>query len=72
MTRYTNLVLTVIAVALTVIAIENLVHPSRADPAPSVQPVTLCDAVSKYCLDVNRDMHGSFIQVVPRQPWTVM
>ena len=39
--RYTNLVLTVIALALTIIAIENLARPSRA--AAALQPVAICD-----------------------------
>ena len=63
--RYTNVVLTVIALALSVIAIENLVHPSRAQ-TPSVQSVNVCDAVTHNCLDVERDMRGSFIKVQPR------
>ncbi len=64
-TRYTNLVLTLIALVLTVIAIENLVHPSKAQ-SPSIQPVAICDVIGHICLDVERDMRGSFIKVQPR------
>jgi hypothetical protein len=65
-TRYANFILTVIALALTAIAIENLVHPSRAAQSSSIQPVAICDVVGHDCLDVERDMRGSFIKVQPR------
>jgi hypothetical protein len=61
--RYTNLVLTAIALALTVIGIENLA-PSRA--AAALQLVVICDVDGHVCLDVQRDMAGSFIHVQPR------
>ena len=48
---YTNAVLTVIAVALTTIAIENLVRPSRA--AFGVQQVQICDRSGIICADVS-------------------
>lgn len=60
--RYTNVVLTVIALALSIIAIENLVHPSRAQTS-SIQSVALCDMVSHNCLDVERNARGSYIKV---------
>ncbi len=63
--HYTNVVLTVIALALMVIAVENLVNPSRAQSS-SIQPVAICDMIGHNCLDVERDMRGSFIKVQPR------
>lgn len=64
--RYTNAILTIIALALSVIAIEGAVRPSTADPV-QVQPVAICDMVGHSCLDVVRDFKGSFISVRPRQ-----
>jgi hypothetical protein len=63
--RYTNVVLTVIALALSVIAIENLVRPSRAQKS-SIQLVAVCDMDGRNCLDVERDIRGSFIKVQPK------
>jgi hypothetical protein len=60
--HYTNVVLTVVALALSVIAVENIVRPSKAQ---SVQSVAICDTSGKFCLDVNRDSRGSFINVQP-------
>jgi hypothetical protein len=62
---YTNAVLTVIALALSVIAVENIVRPSKAQSS-SIQPVAICDMVGHVCLDVNRDLRGSSINVQPR------
>jgi hypothetical protein len=47
---YTNAVLTVIAVALTTIAIENLVRPSRAF---GVQQVEICDSSGIRCAGIS-------------------
>lgn len=63
--RYTNVALTVIALALMVIAIENLVHPSSAQSS-TIQPVAVCDIISHVCLDVQRDINGSSIKVQAR------
>jgi hypothetical protein len=49
---YTNAVLTVIAVALTTIAIENLVRPSRADFV-GVQQVEICDSSGIRCAGIS-------------------
>jgi hypothetical protein len=50
--RYTNAVLTLIAAALAVIAVENIVRPSAAQ-SPRVQPVVICDKFGVNCLDVD-------------------
>jgi hypothetical protein len=63
---YTNAVLTVIALALSVIAFENIVRPSTAQSS-SPQRVTICDLEAPYCLNVTRDLRGSsFIDVHSR------
>ena len=58
--RYTNAVLTLIAAALAVIVVENIVRPSVAQ---SRQPVFICDIIDGTCLDVERGPAGSLIKV---------
>jgi len=62
---YTNAVLTLIALALSVIAVENIVGPSKAQSS-SLQRVVICDTEGHNCLDVARDLRGSFINVHSR------
>jgi hypothetical protein len=57
--HYTNAVLTIIALVLSVIAVENILRPSAAQSS-SLQPVAICDIVNHNCLDVTRDLRGSF------------
>jgi hypothetical protein len=62
--RYTNAALTIIALVLSVIAIENIVGSSSAQ-STSVQPVAICDFIGdgRACLDVERGAQGSYIKV---------
>jgi hypothetical protein len=50
MNRYTNIILTVIAVALLTIAVENVMPTARADSA--ITRVALCDPTSNRCASV--------------------
>jgi hypothetical protein len=59
--RYTNALLTIIALAFSVIAVENFIRPTVAQP-PQIQPVVICDGISHVCLDVERDNQGSFLK----------
>ena len=61
--RYTNAMLTIIALAFSVIAVENFIRPTVAQPTTQVQPVAICDITGKYCLDVERNFQGSFLNV---------
>ena len=64
--RYTNAMLTIIALAFSVIAVENFIRPTVAQSPltqPVVQPVAICDIFGKYCLDVERNNQGSFFNV---------
>ena len=68
--RYTNAMLTLIALAFSAIAVENFIRPSTAQPTqtqPVPLPVAICDAISHVCLDVERDLRGSFLNVRIRQ-----
>jgi len=60
--RYTNAMLTIIALAFSVIAFENFIRPTVAQ-SPLTQPVAICDIFGKYCLDVERNNQGSFLNV---------
>jgi hypothetical protein len=62
--RYTNAMLTIIALAFSVIAVENFIRPTVAQPPTTqIQPVAICDIFGKYCLDVERSNQGSFLNV---------
>jgi hypothetical protein len=54
-----------------VIAVENFIRPSTAQSIqiqpPVPLPVAICDAISHVCLDVERDLRGSFVNVRVRQ-----
>jgi hypothetical protein len=70
--RYTNAMLTIIALAFSAIAVENFIRPSTAQltqtqPLPVPLPVQICDPISHICLDVERDLRGSFVSVRVRQ-----
>lgn len=68
--RYTNAMLTIIALAFSAIAVENFIRPSTAQSQvqpPVPLPVAICDAISHVCLDVERDLRGSFVNVRARQ-----
>jgi hypothetical protein len=60
--RYTNAMLTIIALAFSVIALENFIRPTVAQ-STQIQPVAICDVVSHVCLDVERNTQGSFLNV---------
>jgi hypothetical protein len=60
--RYTNAMLTIIALAFSVIAVENFIRPTVAQPPTTqIQPVAICDTISHVCLDVERSHQGSFL-----------
>jgi uncharacterized membrane protein len=69
--RYTNAMLTIIALAFSAIAVENFIRPSTAQSTqiqpPVPLPVAICDAISHVCADVERDLRGSFVNVRVRQ-----
>jgi len=60
--RYTNAMLTIITLAFSVIAVENFIRPTVAQP-PQIQPVAICDVISHVCLDVERTNQGSLLNV---------
>jgi hypothetical protein len=60
--RYTNAMLTIIALAFSVIALENFIRPTVAQ-STQMQPVAICDVISHVCLDVERNIQGSFLNV---------
>jgi hypothetical protein len=64
--RYTNAMLTIIALAFSAIAVENFIRPSTAQ-STQTQPVAICDVISHVCLDVERNLQGSFVNVRGRQ-----
>ncbi|TCG01077.1 hypothetical protein BZM26_10010 [Paraburkholderia strydomiana] len=43
MTRYTNVILTVIAAALVALVALNVISQARAQSAPGIQRVAICD-----------------------------
>jgi len=59
---YTNAMLTIIALAFSVIAVENFIRPTVAQ-STQIQPVAICDVISHVCLDVERNVQGSFVNV---------
>jgi hypothetical protein len=60
--RYTNAMLTIIALAFSVIIVENFIRPSAAQ-STQIQPVAICDIISRTCLDVERTAQGSLVNV---------
>jgi hypothetical protein len=64
--RYTKSVLTAIALALTIIAVQNAIGPSVAQQGP--QKVQLCDDLS-HCVQLaaarSGDQHGVPVVVIP-------
>jgi hypothetical protein len=51
--RYTNALLTIIALALSAIAVEKFIRPTVA-PSAEIQLVAICGVPSHVCLDVER------------------
>ena len=50
MDRYTKVVLTVIAAALCVLAVQNVIHPAQSQA--SLQRVAICDVDGTNCVGV--------------------
>jgi hypothetical protein len=70
MNRYTNVVLTVIAVALSVLAIENGIAAAHA--APAISRVAICDPTdSTVCVSVgqiNRESGTNLYRLLVQAP----
>ena len=61
---YTKAVLTVIAVALTISAMQNMVNVSNAQQS-SIQKVTICDENGERCASIASGRSGKAILVRP-------
>jgi hypothetical protein len=61
--RYTNAMLTIIALVFSTIAAKNFVRPTVAQSPPQIQLVAICDIAGDNCLDVGRNFQGSFLTV---------
>jgi hypothetical protein len=63
MDRYTKVVLTMIALGLWALFLQNAVWPSMAQKNPPLQRVALCDVAGWNCVKVfgrqNPDMEGA-------------
>ena len=61
---YTKAVLTVIAAALTISALQNMVNVSNAQQS-SIQKVTICDENGEQCAGIASGRSGKAILVRP-------
>lgn len=69
--RYTKLVLTVIAMALTTLCVQNAIQVASADLPQDVQKVAICNATGDQCVRVVAstkypEVSGYALQVLTR------
>lgn len=69
--RYTKLVLTVIAMALTTLCVQNAIQDASAESPQEVQKVAICNATGDQCVRIVSsskypEVSGYALQVLTR------